>query len=355
MVMKCEVSLSNIKDVAKLAGVSTATVSHVINKSRFVSEETANLVANAIKKLEYRPNTLARGLRSRKTKTLGLIVPDSTNLFFAEIAQVIENAAYEKGYHIILCNTGNDAKKEMEQIDVLLAKQVDGVVLISSGLVNSSLARLEITQTPFVVVDREIPDLDGYFVLIDNYLGGYLATKHLLDLGHRHIACITGPKRISTSSRRVEGFHQALLEMGLSESIILEGDFSISSGTQAMDKILSFSEPPTAVFVCNDMMAVGAMMSALSHGLKIPDDLSIVGFDDIQLSESLCPGLTTIRHPYNEIGNSTINLFLEQINEESRQKNGHSKRIILTPELVIRASTRAVGEIKQMQSVQVDH
>jgi LacI family transcriptional regulator len=342
--VKREIGMRSIKDVARLAGVSTATVSHVINKTRFVRDETTNLVLGAINKLDYQPNTLARGLRSRKTKTLGMIIPDSTNLFFAEVAQVIESAAYQKGYHIIICNTGNDAVKEMEQIEVVLAKQVDGVILISSGAATKTILKLEKSKTPFVVVDREIPNLPGYFVLVDNQLGGYLATKHLVDLGHRKIGCITGPSSISTSSRRVQGFYQALREKDLSESIVVKGDFSLLSGTQAMDKILSSSETPSAVFVCNDMMAVGAMMSAMSHGLNIPDDLSVVGFDDIQLAKSLCPGLTTIRHPYNEIGNSTINLFLDQIHKESKQTHDDERKtILLIPELIIRASTKAVS------------
>ncbi len=327
-----------IKDVAHEAGVSITTVSHVINETRSINPETKARVLDALDKLGYQPNIIARSLRSGKTKTIGLIVPDIANLFFAEIARRIEDYGYQYGYSVILGNSDNDPVKQSNYINTLITKQVDGVVFISAGGEIDDLRPFYENKIPVVVADRDVPLELADVVLLDNEKAGYEATRYLLDLGHECIACITGPNYVSPSMQRVEGYKRALMESGIPfrSDLIEGGDFQFKSGELAMHRLLAHPCKPTAVFALNDMMAIGALNAAHDAGLSVPADLSIVGFDNIELSTAVTPALTTVAQPIDEIAQNTINLLIKRMQSSKTEKN---VRVILSAILVVRDST----------------
>jgi LacI family transcriptional regulator len=329
-----------IKDVAEHAGVSTATVSHVINNTRHVDNSTRECVLDAMAKLDYHPNSLARSLRSGKTKTIGLIVPDASNLFFADISRKIENLGYKNGYSVILCNSDNDLAKQHNYVNTLIAKQVDGTIFISAGESNEDLEDLNNSGIPIVVADRNVPLNLADVVLLDNEKAGYEATKYLIDLGHKQIACISGPFNVSPSFLRVEGYKRALLEnkIQVNESYLVLGDYQFNSGQKAMQQLLEVYPIPTAVFVLNDMMAIGAISSARRMGLKVPEDISIIGFDDIEIATAVNPALTTMAQPIEEIAELAINLLINKM--QGHNEDLQNKEYILSAKLVIRESTQ---------------
>lgn len=330
--------MTTIRDVAQAAGVSITTVSHVINGTRFVSDQVAADVRRAMLELGYRPNVLARGLRSGKTRTIGLIIPDNSNLFFAEVSRVIENVSFQNGYSLIICNSDDNLVKEKSYLDTLVEKQVDGIIFISAGSYSKDIEKLVQSRTPVVVVDRDFEGLPADTVLVDNQLGGYLATQYLIQLGHRHIACISGPSEVNPSADRLIGFRKALREAGLliEEELILRGDFHYQSGERCMHQLLELNRPFSAIFVCNDMMAIGALKAAHNRNLRVPQDISIIGFDDIPIAEAISPALTTIAQPYDEMATTATNLLLEKLSQPQGNQKNKFERIVLQPHLVIR-------------------
>ena len=342
--------MATIKDVAELAGVSITTVSHVINKTRYVSDDLTERVSEAMRELNYQPNILAGSLRSGRSKTIGLIVPDISNMFFAEVARRIEDRGLDHGYSVILCNTDDDDEKEAGYINVLISKRVDGIIFISAGFIDENIQKPLIANIPFVIADREISGVQADVVLVDNFRGGYEATKYLIDLGHTDIACITGPSRLTPSSLRVEGYYKAMREAGLylRDNFEIIGDFRAQGGEAAMEKLLSSEKPPTAVFACNDMMALGALRSIYNHDLKVPGDISIIGFDDIPLSRCIYPAMTTIAQPMKELAKLVVDFLVErmQINVDRRNKKIiEFRKKVLDVTLVERGSCQAKGAL----------
>jgi len=309
-----------ISDVAEKAKVSRATVSHVINNTRYVSDETRHKVEKVISELGYRPNVLARSLRSGQTHTLGLIVPDSSNTFFAEISREIEISAFEAGYSVILCNSNEDPQREKLYIDVLTEKQVDGIILVSTcGQINT-LRGLKKLQIPVALLDRDIKNLSLDTVLVDNKNGGLLATNHLISLGHQRIGFITGPSDANPSAERLTGYKQALRENGIpfEKELIRYGDFTAPSGRLKAIELISLSNPPTAIFAGNDMMAIGVLRAATEKGLHVPEDIALIGFDDIELAAFTNPPLTTIAQPKLEMGKTITELLIQRIKNKER-------------------------------------
>ncbi len=297
--------MTTIREVAQRAGVSYATVSHVINNTRFVSDETRARVQQAMSELNYRPNAIARSLRNGRTNSIGMILPDSSNPYFAEIGRAIEDEAFNHGYSIILCNMELDPDKENFYVDVLIKKQVDGIIFVATGDQLPLLDILRSYHIPVVMIDRDLPEVEVDTIITDNPLGGYLATRHLLELGHRRIACITGPSsNITPSAGRITGYRRALEEAGISyeDKIVRLGDFHPRSGMEITDQFLREPNPPTAIFACNDLMALGAIRAARKAGLQVPDELSIVGFDNIDLANYTNPPLTTISQEQSHLG-----------------------------------------------------
>jgi len=311
----------------------------VLNDTRYVSEELRQRVLSAVDELGYQPNALARSLRMKRSHTIGMILPDNTNPYFAEIARSIEDASHRQGYSAILCNTDGDPAKELTYIQVLLEKQVDGIILVSVGGTGAQNALLQ-NSTAVVMVDRADPLLYCDSVQVDNVQGGWLATRHLLNLGHRRIPCLAGPSTVVPSDGRVLGYRNAMCETPDAQAHIrvLEGDFHADSGYELTRMLLDETPMPTAIFACNDLMAIGAMRAIQERGLRIPQDISVVGFDDITLSRYIPPPLTTIAQPKYKMGQLALQLLLERINE----KKLPTRFPVLECELIVRASTQSL-------------
>ena len=326
-----------IKDVAKHAQVSTATVSHVINGTRFVTEETKNKVFLSIEALNYKPNAVARSLRKKESMIIGLVIPDITNPYFAEMAWSIELASRNQGYSIILFNSDGDIQKETLYINLLIGKQVDGVILVSAGESTENFRILQESEIPTVMVDRDSTNVNTDSVQIDNAVCGEIATSHLISLGHKRIACITGPRQVTPSYDRLKGYQKALKknDIQIDENYIVKGDFKPHGGYLAAKKLLQLENTPTAIFACNDLMSYGVIHAITEAGYTLPQDFSLVGFDDIYLSTYVNPPLTTIRQPRIEMGREAVNSLIKRI-----KNNVHySRSIVLSAELIVRSST----------------
>jgi LacI family transcriptional regulator len=332
--------MPTIREVAEHAQVSVATVSHVINHTRFVDPKTQERVRRSIKLLGYRPNLLARSLRRRETRTIGLLVPDNANPFFAEFARVIEDAGFAEGYSVILCNSDRSETKEEAYLDVLLAKQVDGLIVMSLTDRVDLLQSVHNLGVPMVVVDRGLSDVPISQVQVANEVGGYLAGQYLARLGHQRIGCIGGPSEANPSWERVTGFKRALREVGIGmpAAAIVQGDFRYGGGEAGMQALLERELSLTAVFATNDLMAIGAMISLRRAGLRVPDDISVIGFDNISQASTMIPPLTTIEQPVNELGQTTVRLLLDQMLKRTTEPAS----ITVPTSLIERESCRAI-------------
>ncbi|MCG9725324.1 substrate-binding domain-containing protein [Vibrio brasiliensis] len=329
--------MATMKDIAKLAGVSTSTVSHVINKSRFVSEEISLRVNNAAQQLNYRPSALARSLKINRTKTIGMLVTTSTNPFFGEVVKGVERSCYQQGYNLILCNTEGDNERMRESINTLLQKRVDGLILMCSSLEGERIDVFEqYPDIPVVVMDWG-PMLFTSDKIQDNSLrGGYLAAKYLIESGHQQIGCITGPLVKHQAQMRYEGYKRALNEAGLdfNANWIIEADFECEGGYEAFNKMFAKGSLPSSIFVCNDMMAMGVINAANEKGIRIPQDLSIIGYDDIHIAKFMSPSLTTIHQPKYRLGKAAVEALLNRL-----EKGAIDAQVVqLEPTLVERST-----------------
>lgn len=336
--------MATIKDVAKMAGVSTTTVSHVINKTRFVAKETEEAVMQAIKSLKYSPSAVARSLKVNTTKSIGMIVTTSESPYFAEIIHAVEDHCYRQGYSLFLCNTQNDPEKIKNHVEMLAKKRVDGLLVMCSEYTQHSLDVLSgFSSVPMVVMDWG-PNVDTDIIEDNSFTGGYIATKHLIDCGHKAIGLIAGELDKTTARTRYEGFVKAMNEANLSihENWIMEGFFEPEDGYECMNKILSQDNLPTAVFCCNDVMALGAISAITEKGLRVPDDISIIGYDNIHSSRFYAPPLTTIHQSKSRLGAQAVNLLFERIANKDNE-NHEKHRIAIHPELVLRKSVRTLA------------
>ncbi|EKF9984861.1 substrate-binding domain-containing protein [Vibrio cholerae] len=334
--------MATMKDIARLAGVSTSTVSHVINKSRFVSDEIAERVNNAAQQLNYAPSALARSLKMNRTKTIGMLVTTSTNPFFGEVVKGVERSCYHKGYNLILCNTEGDNQRMKASINTLLQKRVDGLLLMCSTLEGERLDVFDrYPDIPVVVMDWG-PILFASDKIQDNSLqGGYMAAKHLIECGHKEIGCITGPLIRHQAQMRYEGYKRALAEAGLGihPDWIIESDFECEGGYQAFEKLYERGKLPSALFVCNDMMAMGVIQAASQRGLRVPDDLSLIGYDDVHIAKFMTPALTTIHQPKYRLGKAAVDTLLYRLENPDTT----AQVVQLEPTLVVRNSVRKLG------------
>ncbi|EHR0228163.1 substrate-binding domain-containing protein [Vibrio parahaemolyticus] len=335
--------MATMKDIAKLAGVSTSTVSHVINKTRFVSEEISERVNNAAKELNYyAPSALARSLKVNRTKTIGMLVTTSTNPFFGEVVKGVERSCYNKGYSLILCNTEGDNERMRQSINTLLQKRVDGLILMCSSLEGERIDVFErYPDIPVVVMDWG-PMLFTSDKIQDNSLrGGYLAAKYLIDCGHTEIGCITGPLIKHQAQMRYEGYKRAMNEAGLefNANWIIESDFECEGGYQAFKKMAERGTLPSSIFVSNDMMAMGVINAANELGIKVPDDLSIIGYDDIHIAKFMSPSLTTIHQPKYRLGQAAVETLVRRLDDKSNE----AQVVQLEPTLVVRNSVKLLN------------
>lgn len=331
--------MATMKDIARLAGVSTSTVSHVINKSRFVSDEIAERVNNAAQQLNYAPSALARSLKMNRTKTIGMLVTTSTNPFFGEVVKGVERSCYHKGYNLILCNTEGDNQRMKASINTLLQKRVDGLLLMCSTLEGERLDVFDrYPDIPVVVMDWG-PILFASDKIQDNSLqGGYMAAKHLIECGHKEIGCITGPLIRHQAQMRYEGYKRALAEAGIAinPDWIVESDFECEGGYQAFEKLYERGKLPSALFVSNDMMAMGVIQAASQRGLRIPDDLSLIGYDDVHIAKFMTPALTTIHQPKYRLGKAAVDTLLYRLENPDTT----AQVVQLEPTLMVRSSVR---------------
>jgi len=326
-----------MKAVAKKAGVSTATVSHVINQTRFVEENTKNKVLTAMKKLQYYPNSAAQSLRSQKSKTIGLIVPDISNFFFTDIVKGIESKLKKHGYTLILTNSNENIDIEMEQIRVLNAKLVDGLIVAPASGDHSFLKDLLTRNIPMVFIDRKPQAYcPGDCVLIDNIEGAYNAVRSLIKKGYFKIGIISGLKGLTTSEERIEGYQKALADSGIKvdPGLMKVGDGRYSSGYKLMSELLLHTNI-TALFVVNNLMTIGAMQFLKERQVKVPDELAIIGFDDYNWASITNPPLSVVKQPSQKIGEKASELLIRRIKKE---ETGDYKEHRLSTELVVRES-----------------
>jgi len=325
------------KDVAERAGVSVATVSYVLNNGpRLVAPETRVKVEEAIAELGYYPNELARSLRLQQSSTIGLILPNIMNPVFAEIAHELESACRQEGFVLLLCNSDRQHDREEHFIQILRAKQVDGVVITPHDDPVALIQPLVQARIPVVVLEHDLPGV--HCIVMDEQQGGRIATQHLIDLGHQRIALLRRTPSSALSRERFIGYRQALVAAGIAfdPRLVLECAAGQTAGAQAMQQLLALAEPPTAVFTHNDVLAMGALYAIRQAGLRAPDDISVVGYDDISSAAYFSPSLTTVRSPKAELGALAGRTILDLV----RHKNDMPPQTVTLPvELVVRTST----------------
>jgi LacI family transcriptional regulator len=331
--------MASLQEVARHAKVSIATVSRVLNKSEKVIPETRAIVEQSLRELSYRPSRVARRLRMKdgRAHLVGLIIPDIQNPFYAEIARGVEDAAYAAEYALLLCNSDENADKERFYLEVMRSESVDGIVLPPFDDTDSAVIEIAATGMPVVCVDRSMAKLKTDLVEVDNYRGAFEAVCHLLDRGHREIGLIEGRTHVSTNRERRRGFIDALAERGvpLRKDLMRAGDFKQESGRVLANELLGLRKPPTALFVCNSLMTLGALATIHQRGLRVPHDVAIVGFDDLPWAEALDPPLTVVRQPAYEVGRQAMDMLLKRIMAPERPP----VTVRLLPELVVRRST----------------
>lgn len=330
--------MATIKDVAKKANVSTTTVSHVINKTRFVAEETSNTVWAAIKALHYSPSAVARSLKVNRTKSIGLLATSSEAAYFAEVIEAVEKNCFEKGYTLILGNVWNNLEKQRAYLSMMAQKRVDGLLVMCSEYPAQLLTMLEeYRHIPMVVMDWGESHADFSDSVIDNaFEGGYMAGRYLIERGHRETGVIPGPLERNTGAGRLAGFMKAMKEehINVPENWIIQGNFEPESGYHAMQQVLAQSHRPTAVFCGGDIMAMGAICAINEMGLRVPQDISIIGYDNVRNARFFSPALTTIHQPKDSLGETAFSMLLDRI-VNKREK---SQTIEVHPRLIERRS-----------------
>lgn len=326
-----------MKDIARLAGVSTSTVSHVINNNRFVSEQVRDRVEQAIRELNYAPSALARSLKIKQTRTIGMLLTASSNPFYSEVVRGVENSCYERGYSLILCNTEGDEERMNRSLETLMQKRVDGLLMMCTETHLPSADILNrYPSVPMVMMDWAPFEGRGDIIQDNALLGGELATQYLIDRGYTRIACIAGPLDKTPARLRLDGFHQAMAASGLAvpPGYVVDGDFEFQGGFNAMNQLLALDPPPQAVFTSNDAMAVGVYHALYQAGLRVPQDMAVMGYDNIELARYLTPPLSTIHQPKDELGELAIDTLIHRMSDPDASQ----QTLVLTPELVERGS-----------------
>lgn len=333
--------MSSIKDIASEAGVSTATVSHVINKTRFVSEAVQARVLKAIKHHDYYPNAHARSLASGNSRILGLVISDIANPFFPELVKSIETAAFEHGYDVVLSNTNYDAERTSHYVRRFIERKVSGVALMTSEMDKSLIDELARREVSVVFLDSGAAGLHMSNLRVGYAEGIKQAILHLVELGHRNVAFISGLPHLHSAKRRLEAFRQTMQAVlpDASEQIY-QGDFRIEGGKLAALEILAARKIPTAVIAANDLTAFGAISEFHRAGLNVPRDISVVGFDDIAFSSLMEPALTTVNLPLGELGKLAVKALLSTISSPTQ----HGIELPIPTQLIVRKSTAAARD-----------
>jgi len=326
-----------IKDVARVAGVSPSTVSRALNDSPLIREETKERIRRIAEELGYERNELARGLVKGASGAIGLVIPDITNPFFAEVTRGVGEVAHARGYGVILCNTEEDPERERSYIGLLRRKRVDGLILTSVTAEDPYLKALARSKTPFVLVSRASQVVNAPYVGVDDRLGGRLAVEHLVELGHRRIGFIGGPPDVQSCVDRLAAYEAVLDERGIPirDEWIMFSDFTQSAGHRAARRLLGGKDRPSAVFAANDVVALGVLQAADELGIEVPEELSVVGYDDISYAALPRIRLTTVAQPSFDMGRIAVEWLLSAL------EGGKTRRLyrLLTPKLVVRSTT----------------
>lgn len=342
-------AVANIRDIAKLAGVSTATVSRALSSPELVKASTRARVEAAVRRLHYTPNAVASSLRRRRTENIVVIVPDIQNPFFSGIVQGIEHVAHLNNHKVLLGESQDNQQRIDRYAEMLYRREADGLILLGARLptrVALDVASSAAPRIPIVTACEYVAGLRAPNVRIDNVAAAADATEHLLKLGHRIVATITGPLSNPIVKDRLKGFRQRMLRSNavVSSTYVVRGDFSLDSGYRAMQGLLALARPPSAVFCANDEMAMGATRAIRGSGRRVPQEISVVGFDDIRFAEYFDPPLTTIRQPQREIGGTAMRLMLGLFEKRTGPSN-----VILPHTLVVRGSTQACRQARVFQ------
>ena len=330
--------MSSLKEVAKLANVSIATVSRVVSGAEYVSESTRKTVLKAVHKLDYKPNKVAQRLRSKSgnKKLIGLIVPDIQNPFYVDVVRGVEDMCYSNNFAVFMCNFAQDETKERLYLDLMKSEAVDGLILAPASEKDVEVIKLVKSGLPVVCVDRSLKEVDVDSVVVDNRNGAFSAVEFLINRGYKKIAYLGGLPNIPTTIQRQRGYTDALVKNGfkLNESFILTGDSKHISGKKMATELLEMDNPPDALFTGNNLITLGALEVIHNKGLKIPDDIAIIGFDDMPWSISLNPPLTAVSQPGYEIGRRAADMLFNRIAEPERE----NVQLVLNTKLVIRDS-----------------
>jgi LacI family transcriptional regulator len=330
-----------LKELAARAKVHPSTVSRVANNdpSLRIAPATRARIEALLQETEYQPNGVARGLKLRQTLVLAVVIPDITNPFFAALFRGVEDGATSRGYQVLLCNTDGSPERQLSHLQSLAARRVDGVILASTFLKDAAVRWLRHQRIPYVLVNRFSDEGVDPFVGSDDVTGATLATQHLISLGHVRVGHLAGQSTISTGVLRRRGYQAAMGDAGLpaDPELLVESGFVEEGGAQAMERLLSLNDPPTAIFAVTDMTAIGAYGVAQRRGLRIPEDLAVVGYNDIPLARRLIPGLTTVHVPIHELGSAAARMLLQQIDTGEVAP----KQVVFAPQLLIRGSTSA--------------
>ena len=329
--------MATIYDVARQAQVSTATVSRVLNGRTTVDAAMAARVQQAMRDLDYRPNAVARNLRLNQTSLWAVIISDIGNPFFTSMVRGVEDVAQSAGFSVVLCNSDEDPQKESQYVAAALAERMAGVIISTSGRPNVINSLVD-ARLPVVAIDRQLRGANLDTVLVDNLHGAELATSHLIEGGYRRIACITGPRRISTAAQRLRGYQRALRSHGRPETtnLVRFADFREEGGYRAMASLLKESEPPDAVFATNNLMTVGAVECLVDRGVNVPGQVGVVGFDDIPWAHLVRPSLSTVSQPTYDLGRAAAVLLAERIANPGRPPS----TVTLHTGLQVRESSR---------------
>jgi LacI family transcriptional regulator len=330
--------MATMKDVADYADVSVATVSRVINKTGFVSQDLEVRVHEAMRHLKYQPSALARSLRRQQTQLIGVLIPQLDHPFFSRLAFAIERSLFPHDYHTFICSAEEDPSKELAYTEIMLRQRVDGVLIVPIGQSAESVHMMLEKNIPVVLIDRDLPELAVNRVLVDNDRGGYNGMKYLLELGHRSIGVIGTPVYSRSMTQRMDGAKRAMAEYHLDTGTALMGTGSFDyfqMGYHHTKRLLKSDNPPTAIFALIDITAIGAMHAAAELGFKVPDDLSIMGYDDIPLASFSVPTLTSVQQPIYEMGEVATRLLLTHIQDRVHPV----ETIVLDTQLSIRQST----------------
>lgn len=329
--------MTTIRDVARLAGVSLGTVSNVLNELPTVSEENRERVERAIAQLGYRRNQAASQLRSNRSNAIGLVIPDITNPFYPEVARGVDDAAQKAQYNVFLCNKDRSIQKEEDAIEALLSKNVDGILLFKPRISVEKMKAIS-EQCALVLLDTEPSCVICDTVNVEDYQGMENAVREVSQQGHRRIAFVAGLQDSYSSSRRLDAYLDTLrrLKLPVIPEYIFQGDYTAKSGREALKRLMTLEQPPTAVMTANDMMALGAIVGAYDMRIRVPVDLSIVGYDDIQNAQWTYPRLTTVWYPKYEMGETAVRLLIERIEAKRKRRCLEQRNLVLDTRVMLR-------------------